>query len=145
MTGYPIHARLIAIYLRELFMRNYFVIGIVFLALTGCVTPRTELPDTGPVTPTAPIVPPEIDTFVDPVDNPFGSLAGWRRADLEAGLSALRRSCALFSEQDETTLLSTAAPWAGTVADWSPICSALSIVADPGTTKTEHAFEKSTP
>ena len=136
MTSYPIHARLIAIYPRELFMRNYFVIGIVFLALTGCVTPRTELPDTSPVTPTAPIVPPEIDTFVDPVDDPFGSLAGWQRADLEAGLSALRRSCALFSEQDETTLLSTAAPWAGRVADWSPICSALSIVADPGTTKT---------
>ena len=116
-------------------MRNYFVISLVFLALTGCVTPRPDLPDTRSALPD-PVVAPEIDSFFEPADDPFGSLNGWQQADIGAGLSALRRSCAVFSEQDDTALLSSAAPWAGAAADWSPICSALNVTADPRMTKT---------
>lgn len=100
------------------------------LALSGCVsTPRQPVPSQ-PVQ----VQPP------DPVDQSlwqslprpvaYDSLPGWQTADLAPGLSALTRSCAVFSARSPQSLVSTRAPWAGRHDDWAPACAALDVIAD---------------
>lgn len=49
---------------------------------------------------------------------------------MSAGLGAFTRSCKLMSARSAGALLSEAAPWAGTVGDWAPICASLELAGD---------------
>lgn len=110
-------------------MRIPALLVSAMLALSGCET----TPDPGP----APVHRPGPDLSNDMViwqsaPNPeiFSRLPGWSEADLAPGLSALRRSCALFEARPANEPLSPNAQWAGTTADWQPACAALDVIAD---------------
>lgn len=60
----------------------------------------------------------------------YDALPGWDEADLEPGLKALERSCALFATKDPTDFISSRQLWAGQAIDWAPACEALSVIVD---------------
>lgn len=107
-------------------MRIPALLTLALIALSGCETspPRTTTPIA--TTPVEPVVP--WDTPPRPVA--YDALPGWDSADLRAGLSALRRTCAVYSARQPDDLLSPRAPWAGSAADWQPACAALDVIGD---------------
>lgn len=67
---------------------------------------------------------------IPPAPAAFANLPGWDRANIYQGTSALKKSCAVFSERSPEEDLSGAAPWAGRTEDWLPACAALEVVKD---------------
>ena len=94
------------------------------LVLSGCET----TPVAPPVVQAAPVQ--TIPWQVPPRAVAYDALPGWNSADLAPGLSALRRSCGVFSARAPGQLLSPKAPWAGTASDWQPACAALDVIGD---------------
>ena len=108
-------------------MRITALLFVALLVLSGCETTPRPLPAPTPVSP------PAQDMVIWQPQAPvvtYSALPGWPSADLAPGLSALRRSCAVFAERDPRSLLSQHALWAGTAADWQPACAALDVIAD---------------
>ncbi len=97
---------------------------LAMLALSGCETAPAPLP----VVQAAPVQ--TLPWQVPPRPVVYDALPGWNSADLAPGLSALRRSCGVFTARSPEQLLSHKAPWAGTASDWQPACAALDVIAD---------------
>ncbi len=109
-------------------MRIPALLLAALLVLSGCETPAPAAP--------APVQPDQADRGdmvlwqIPPRPVAYDALPGWDGADLAPGLSALRRSCALFALRQPGQILSPRAPWAGTAGDWQPACAALDVIAD---------------
>ena len=108
------------------------IIGLLLgtlLALSGCVSTATY---PGPVIQPAPAQPaPDPSLWESPPSVvAFDALPGWQTADLAPGLSALKRSCAVFQQRAPGSLVSTRAPWAGSNGDWEAACAALDVIGD---------------
>lgn len=110
-------------------MRITGLLCAALLALSGCETSspqppvtRTAVIERAPVEAIAPTLAPK------PVA--YDSLPGWQSADLGPGLSALRRSCAVFGQRSPGAPISSQAIWAGQVDDWVPACAALDVIGD---------------
>ena len=98
------------------------------LVLSACVS-NSGRPPPGPVIQQAPQ--PDLTPFsVTPKPVAYDALPGWEAANLAPGLSALRRSCGVFEKRSQQSLLSSKAPWAGRVSDWTPGCAALDVIND---------------
>jgi membrane-bound lytic murein transglycosylase A len=106
-------------------MRIFGLLSLCLIALSGC--------ETSPVPEKTPAVSASEDDVlwqVSPRPVIYDALPNWESADLAPGLSALRRSCEVFSRKANDQLLSDRAPWAGTAGDWQPACAALDVVSD---------------
>ena len=108
------------------------IIGLflgTLLALSGCVSTATY---PGPVVQPAPTQPAQDPTLWQspPSVVAFDALPGWQTADLAPGLSALKRSCAVFQQRPPNSLVSNRAPWAGSHSDWEAACAALDVIGD---------------
>jgi len=105
-------------------MRIPVLLVAVMLVLSGCETPPKSA---------APVQPYPTDMMlwqIPPRPVAYDTLPGWDNADLAPGLSALRRSCAVFASRPPTQTLSRRAAWAGNAGDWQPACAALDVIAD---------------
>lgn len=58
-------------------------------------------------------------------------LPGWQTASIGPALEAFRKSCNRWSTRAADAQISTRAPYAGRVSDWSPVCASLEGVSDP--------------
>lgn len=113
-------------------MRIIGLLSAALLALSGCVTSPPDPPPQGPgpsAEPPRQVIDPSAWTL-RPNPVAFDSLPGWQSADLAPGLFALRRSCDVFAVRSPQAALSTRAPWAGTIDDWTPACAALDVIED---------------
>ena len=99
------------------------------LALSGCETTAPYSPPPQPVVQNQPQPAPS-PTQVTPQPVAFDSLPGWQEANLAPGLSALRRSCDVFSRRAPQSAVSSNAIWAGQIEDWIPACAALDVIGD---------------
>jgi len=98
------------------------------LALAACAT-------SGPAPSTETRPPDTAATFaLQPAS--FRDLPGWGNADLAPALLAFRRSCDGRRQRDPASSLPGGGRYGGTVADWTPACSAAQSVAPGG----ERAF-----
>ena len=110
-------------------MRIIALLAGALLALSGC--------ETSPRQPTGPLPAVQAQPRVTggqwqtpPQPVAFDQLPNWATADLAPGLSALRRSCNVFSKRSAQAFLSEQAPWAGRIDDWLPACAALDVIQD---------------
>ncbi len=108
-------------------MRLPVLLFSALFVLSGCET-------ASPVAAAPPVIPrtsPDLNAWdIRPKPVAYDVLPGWDRANLSPGLSALRRSCAIFEQRGPGHLLSARAPWAGSAGDWQPACAALDVIGD---------------
>lgn len=108
------------------------IIALLFGALLGlsaCVSSSDRSGTTQPaIQRSLPAVQTNLPVAPKPVA--YDTLPGWETSDLAPGLSALRRSCGVFSKRSADAFLSSNARWAGRVDDWVPACAALDVIED---------------
>ena len=110
-------------------MRITGLLCAALLVLSGCETTPPSAPAPQPViVERAPA--PAIAPTLTPKPVAFDALPGWPSADLAPGLSALRRSCAVYTQRAPRANLSDRAAWAGQIDDWVPACAALDVIGD---------------
>jgi len=121
----------------KVLMRIISTVCVAFLLLSGCEsTPTPDDQTAQQSTSTEGAVENQTDTDFNswtPAPEPvvFDSLPGWQDASIAPGLNAFRRSCESIQSQNETNApLSLRARWAGSFADWKPICAALDVIED---------------
>ncbi|MEL6473675.1 MAG: MltA domain-containing protein [Pseudomonadota bacterium] len=103
------------------------------LVVAGCTTaPPPSPPSPEPVAVPAP--PLARTPIVTPAD--FEALPGWRAAAMAPGVTAFARSCGVIVKRPDEALLSNAAPWAGTIADWRRTCEAMTSIVDEASART---------
>ncbi|MEO1659806.1 MAG: MltA domain-containing protein [Pseudomonadota bacterium] len=110
-------------------MRITGLLCAALLALSGCETSSPQKPVSRVVVIERAVVE-AIAPTIAPKPVAFDTLPGWRDADIGPGLSALRRSCAVYNQRSPQALVSRQAVWAGQVDDWVPACAALDVVGD---------------
>ncbi|MEL6859366.1 MAG: MltA domain-containing protein [Pseudomonadota bacterium] len=110
-------------------MRITGLLCAALVALSGCETTSPQKPVTRAVVIERPPVEAVAPTLA-PKPVAFDMLPGWQDADIRPGLSALRRSCAVYTQRAPQTLVATHAAWAGYIDDWVPACAALDVIGD---------------
>lgn len=109
------------------------IIGLflgTLLASSACVAPKQPGPVVEVVRVQPAPAPPPSNWLTPPSAVSYDSLPGWQTADLAPGLSALKRSCAVFAKRTPNSLVSSRAPWAGYHGEWEPACAALDVIGD---------------
>jgi membrane-bound lytic murein transglycosylase A len=110
-------------------MRIIALLASALVILSGCeTTPRQPIVQQPAVQATPGVTGGQWQTPPQPVA--FDQLPNWSSADLAPGLSALRRSCEVFSKSAADAVVSDQAPWAGRIDDWIPACAALDVIQD---------------
>ncbi|MEM6900065.1 MAG: MltA domain-containing protein [Pseudomonadota bacterium] len=109
--------------------RTCFFIAAVCLAVVGCATPSSppvstdaavEIPESAVVS-----APPIVELAAS-----FQELPGWETSDFQPALQAFKRSCSKFFDRAFDAPLSSRAPYAGSPADWRPVCEAVEVATD---------------
>ena len=104
------------------------------MVLSGCQS-RAPVPievfTPDPVPEETPAPEPPVIAWPDAVAAPeFDQLPGWSQANIEAPLSAFKRSCLRLADRDGADLLAAHAPWAGRVEDWRSPCQSVDLATD---------------
>ncbi len=114
------------------------VTAIFAVTAYGCATttvspPETGVPNTQATTViTGPKNPVELQTAsgYSMVPKSFSDLPAWQKTDFISARSAFLESCQSWSKRDGYKLISTSAPYSGTVSDWMPACTSIQAATD---------------
>lgn len=105
-----------------------------FTALALVAACATSAPPPAPLPPApAPAVPPlaaPVSQLPAPMPAGFDQLPGWTDAPIAPGVLAFSRSCGKIARRQDTGLLASAAPWAGTIREWREVCEAMTAIQD---------------
>jgi len=111
------------------------LIAIAVAGLAGCTT----LPEPEPIEEPPVLAEESTEPAVAPVPastpSQFGALPGWETLDFAPAVESFRRSCAKTMDKALDALLSGRAPYAGSAADWRPVCEAISVANDSASAK----------
>lgn len=107
-----------------MFLRRTLLFVLSAFYLYSCASsprPPAPGPGAGPA-PSPPVL------SVPEAPDAFGSLDNWYGASVAPGVEAFLRSCEAMENRAPTALMSNSAPWAGTAAEWQPVCESLRLV-----------------